>query len=115
MKHGDIYDHFKGGEYFFDTIAFPKDDLSIKPDIRRDMRTLQVATHHETLDAIKLYSYGGIPFIDASVPHVIYQAEEDYNTEKVYARPVDDFFGYKSKPNGQLVQRFKRRKTKKAR
>lgn len=109
MKHGDIYDHFKGGEYFFDTIALPKDDLNIKHDIRRDMRSTQVAMYHDGTREVKLYSYGGIPFIDASVPHVIYQAETDYETDKVYARPVDDFFGYKEKPNGQLVKRFTRR------
>lgn len=111
MKHGDIYDHFKGGEYFFDSIALPKDDLNIKYDIRRDMRSTQRATYHDGTREVKLYSYGGIPFIDASVPHVIYQAKADYETDKVYARPVDDFFGYKTQPNGQQTKRFTRQTT----
>lgn len=47
MQHGDIYVHFKGGEYFFDSIALPKNDSNIKHDIRRDMRPMQMATYHD--------------------------------------------------------------------
>lgn len=109
MKHGDEYDHFKGGEYFFDGIALPKDDLNINFDIRRDMRVEKMAKYHDGSRDVKLYSYGGILFIDASVPHVIYQAQTDAGTDKVYAREVDDFFGYKIDENGKAIQRFVRR------
>lgn len=110
MKHGDNYDHFKGGEYFFDCIALPKDDLNIDFDIRRSMTPVPAAKYHDGTRDVKLYTYGGITFIDASVPHVIYQSAKDINTTNVYAREVDDFFGYKIHNDGQAVKRFTRRK-----
>lgn len=109
-KHGDVYDHFKGGEYFFDGIALPKDDLNIYFDVRRGMQFEQLAKYHDGTRDVKLYTYGGVTFIDSNVPHVIYQAAADYDTDKVYAREVDDFFGYKIKENGEAIQRFVRRK-----
>lgn len=32
MKSGDYYNHFKGNEYYFDCIALPKKDLSLKKE-----------------------------------------------------------------------------------
>lgn len=106
MKHGDIYQHFDGGEYFFDGIALPKDDNNIQNSTKRDMVFAQNARYHDDTRDVKLYTSGGTTFIDSDVPHVIYQAEKDYDTSFVYAREVDDFFGCKHKERGNLIKRF---------
>lgn len=74
------------------------------------MNLIHQAVYHGDGKAIKLYESGGVTFIDSEVPHVIYQAEKDYGTELVYAREVDDFFGYKEEADGKLVKRFKLKK-----
>ena len=88
MKNGDFYNHYKGGEYFFDCIALPVGDLiTVEP--------IGVARYHEDTHDIELFrSNDGVTFIESDKPHVIYQAKADYNTSKVYAREVDDFFGF---------------------
>lgn len=45
-------------------------------------------------------------FIDSGKPHVIYQPEKDYNTEKCWAREVNDFFDCKWTDDG-VVQKFR--------
>ena len=94
MKKGDFYNHYREGkEYYFDCIALPVEPwMKIKPS---SVNPHGVARYHEDTHDIELYVSGeGVTFIDSDVPHVIYQSEDDYNTEKVYAREVDDFFGW---------------------
>lgn len=105
MKHGDFYTHFKGGEYYFDCIALPIQDSTLSNREKVDMLHTHEAKYHDGAKSINLYESGGATFIDSDVPHVIYQAEKDYNTDYLYAREVDDFFGYKEK-DGQLIKRF---------
>lgn len=52
-----------------------------------------------------LYEYGGIYFIDSDLPHVIYKNTEN---QRAWARPVDDFFGYKEVKTGEWTKRFTR-------
>jgi hypothetical protein len=63
------------------------------------------ARYHDNTHDLALYAIDGVTFIDSDVPHVIYQSEEDYNTYAVWAREVDDFFGYKQ-DNGKYIKRF---------
>ncbi|EEM25379.1 hypothetical protein P9063_20640 [Bacillus thuringiensis] len=60
----------------------------------------------EAIREVRLYCYKGVVFIDREKPHVIYQAEVDYGTDKVWAREVDEFFGMQKLPSGELVKRF---------
>lgn len=108
MKHGDIYKHFKGGEYWFDCIALPLRDRKLSQRFLMLMPNVGTARYHENTHDLDLYIYDGITFIDSDLPHVIYQAEKDYNTTKVWAREVNDFFGYKEDQYGYLRQKFRR-------
>lgn len=109
MKHGNFYKHFrKGTEYCFCTIALPLKEFS-----GRESQLEAIGVSHdahtpdgEPVREIQLYNLFGITLIDRETPHVIYQSEHDYNTEKVWAREVDDFFGYKKMEDGSLVKRF---------
>jgi hypothetical protein len=106
MKYGDKYMHFKGGEYFFQGIALPlrEGNLSLKT-VRRLMNYGTVRYHENTHD-IELYAIDGAMFIDSDKPHVIYQSEKDYNTDKCWAREVDDFFDTKFTDDG-IVKKFR--------
>jgi hypothetical protein len=107
MKNGDFYMHCKNTEYFFDSIALPlKGNSHLTRRIKEGMTFCQSARYHENTHDLNLYNFDGVTFIDSDVPHVIYQSEKDYDTDKVWAREVDDFFGYKKEKNGQLVKRF---------
>jgi hypothetical protein len=99
MKKGDFYTHFKGGEYYFDCIALPLEE-------RESGEKIQTARYHDDTRDVDLYVENGVTFIDAEVPHVIYQAEKDYDTNKVWAREVDDFFGYKHLTGSHFQKRF---------
>ncbi|WP_416493590.1 hypothetical protein [Bacillus mycoides] len=37
---------------------------------------------------------------------MVYQSEDDYNTDKVWVREVDEFFGMVKDKQGKLVRRF---------
>ena len=105
MKNGDFYHHHKNVEYFFDCIALPLD--------KRNTHKLELngkARYHEDTHDLDLYydRQTGVTFIESDVPHVIYQSEDNYNTDFVYAREVDDFFEYTEK-NGTLIKRFTRK------
>lgn len=106
MKYGDLYNHYKGVEYFFNCIALPMKDSSIRKSDLAKMEHTYNARYHEDTHDIKIYSSGGATFIDSDVPHVIYQSEKHYGTDYVYAREVDDFFGYKADENNHFVKRF---------
>jgi hypothetical protein len=105
MKNGDFYKHYKGGEYFFDCIALP---LEVSPfsKIAKEEKHTQTARHHENTQDLDLYLINGVTFIKSDVPHVIYQSEKDYNTNFVFAREVDDFFGYKHIIGSHYIKRF---------
>lgn len=101
MKNGDYYTHYKGGEYWFQCIALPLSEVQDKSQLQQT----GTARYHENDKDIDLYFSNGVWFVDDDVPQVIYQSEKDYNTDKVWAREVDDFFGYKSLI-GLQVKRF---------
>ena len=108
MKNGDFYKHWKkGNEYFFCGIALPLNEYRGKKDRLEELDDAQDAhtPENEEIQTIKLYMVDGIMLIDRETPHVIYQAEKDYETNKVWAREVDDFFGYKN-DNGTLKKKF---------
>jgi hypothetical protein len=89
MKYGDFYEHSKGGGYFFKCIALPIEN-------RDKLELVGVARYHENDRDINLYqSENKVLFLDSELPHVIYQSESDYKTDKYWVREVDDFFGYK--------------------
>lgn len=106
MKNGDFYRHFKGGEYYFDCIALPLKDIQLRRRLVSAVAESGVARYHEDTHDLALYNFDGVAFIDSNVPHVIYQAERDYDTDFVYAREVNDFFGYKEGSDGSFVKRF---------
>lgn len=115
MKNGDFYYHFKqGNEYFFDCIALPLNEfrgnrsLLEKSNLAFDAHT----PDGEEPRRVQLYWYQGVTFIDRDVAHVVYQAEKDYDTDNVWVRKPDDFFGYVKNPkdpNGDWIKRFEKR------
>lgn len=106
MKYGDYYNHYKGVEYWFQCIALPLNEATDK----RKLEENGVARYHENDRDIALYFNNGTWYVDDDVPHVIYQSEQDYDTEKVWAREVDDFFGYKIEA-GHPIKRFELKKS----
>lgn len=103
MKLGDKYQHFKGTEYTFRGIALPLNDLSNR--MKELLSYKGKVSYHENTYELDLYELDGVLFLNADIPHVIYQSEKDYSTNKYWAREVDDFFGYKEK-DGKLMKRF---------
>jgi hypothetical protein len=95
VKYGDKYLHFKGGEYFFQGIALPLKEGNLSHRTVKSMTYRGTVRYHENTHNIELYAIDGAMFIDSALPHVIYQSEKDYNTDKCWAREVDDFFGVK--------------------
>lgn len=107
MRHGDTYTHFKGNDYTFDCIALPKQDKQIAPMVQEEMLSITKATHHDSQQLIPLYKSGAATYIDAPIPYVIYQSTSGV----LYAREVDDFFGYAVKEHG-TIQRFTKKESK---
>lgn len=105
MKYGDEYLHFKGNRYRFIGIALPMTDAMSEETIN-SMTYVGEARYHDNTRDVSLYVIDGAHFIKSDVPHVIYQSEKDYETDRVWAREVDDFFGYKLTPEGNFVKRF---------
>ncbi|MGU3372799.1 hypothetical protein [Bacillus mycoides] len=108
MKHGDLYTHYKQKEYFFDRIALPVSEFTGRSNGLED---IGVASDSHTPDGqeirqMKLLYSNGVTFIDSDKPHVIYQSEDDYNTEKVWAREVEIFFGMVNVTPRKTVRRF---------
>lgn len=108
MKKSDKYMHFKNNSYEFIGIAIPKVDISLHHTLQTDMEITEYVRFHDNSYEIALYGYKGVMFIESTIPHVIY---EDEKTHTRWARPVDDFFGYKELEDGQLVKRFTKQET----
>lgn len=104
MKYGDNYKHFKGGEYIFEGIALPLRTGNLSQETIKNMTYQGKVRYHENSHDIDLYSIDGAFFIDSELPHVVYVALKTNGI--VWAREVDDFFGYKQKENGELVKKF---------
>lgn len=85
MRRGDLYQHYKDIEYCFIGIALPL-DLVYKP-----LGEYRSVRYHENTHDVLLCHLNEALFIDAVVPHVIYQSRE---TGIMWAREVDDFFGH---------------------
>lgn len=104
MKRGDKYKHYKCGEYEFMGIALPIEDEIIDST---HLVEFAKARYHENTNDMELFtSSDGAMFINSDVPHVIYQAENDYGSEKVWAREVDNFFDTVTTMDNGLVKRF---------
>lgn len=100
MNKGDFYTHYKGGEYFFDSIALPL-------TTQRNLTNVGEARYHDNSHDLELYiDDNGTIFINSDLPHVIYQGEDHYDTDFVWAREVDDFFGYKHITGSHHIKRF---------
>ncbi|MDX5853526.1 hypothetical protein SIM22_05185 [Bacillus cereus group sp. BfR-BA-01363] len=108
MKNGDLYKHYKQKEYCFRCIALPVSEFTGDfVDLRENLFAQDAHTPDgEAIREVRLYFYKGVVFIDREKPHVIYQAEVDYGTDKIWAREVDEFFGMQKLPSGELVKRF---------
>lgn len=107
MRQGDYYLHFKGNEYYFCGVALPLSEFTGK---KSELMKINLAYDAHTPDGeeiirVQLFVYHGMMLIDRETPHVVYQAQKDYDTDKVWVREVDDFFGYKD-DNGKLIKRF---------
>ncbi len=104
MRHGDSYIHYKGVEYFFYCIAIPATEImftknTIKSGVALDAHT----PDGEEVKELPLYrTKEGITVIESEYPHVIYQSKK---TDLIWARKVDDFFGYKTEGTS-LLKRF---------
>lgn len=106
MKRGDFYRHLNGEEYYFCCIALPIKDTTL--DLTSNQKAYDAQTpSDEEIRMIDLYHSNGVTLIDRDEPHVIYQSEKDYDTNKVWARKVDNFFGY-TKEFGQMEKQFTR-------
>ncbi|MFJ8528502.1 hypothetical protein [Bacillus sp. NPDC094106] len=108
MKNGDFYKHYKQKEYYFCSIALPLNEFTGRT-IELEANGIAQDAHTPNGEEIKeaqLYYHKGVTLIDREKPHVIYQAEVDYETNKVWAREVDEFFGMQELPSGELVKRF---------
>lgn len=86
MKNGDLYQHYKGGKYIFKGIALPVEDDFVN---KRNLVSFGRATYHENTHELELFSC----------------SSKDYNTKKVWAREVDDFFGF-IQSEERYVKRF---------
>lgn len=108
MKNGDFYKHYKQKDYKFCSIALPVSEFtgaSIELEgngVAQDAHTPE----GEKIQEAQLYYHKGVVFIDREKPHVVYQAEVDYGTDKVWVREVDEFFGMQKLYSGELVKRF---------
>ncbi|MEH6949155.1 hypothetical protein V7068_19210 [Bacillus sp. JJ634] len=105
MKRGDFYRHLNGEEYYFCCIALPINETTLHLTSNQKACDAHTPTGEE-IQMIDLYHANGVTFINRDEPHVIYQSEKDYDTNKVWARKVDNFFGYKIKELGQMEKRF---------
>lgn len=108
MKHGDFYMHYKQKEYFFSDIALPLNEFR---GCMSGLRTINLAydahtPEGEEIQRVQLYFREGVTFINRDTPHVIYQSEDDYETDKVWAREVDEFFGMVNVTPFKTVKRF---------
>lgn len=103
MKKGDLYEHFKGKIYRFIHIALPVETRFFK-----SLVIVGTARYHENTHDFVLYEHLETKtlYINANVPHVIYQPNIDSQANVLqFAREVDDFFGYKN-DKGTLIKRF---------
>lgn len=108
MKNGEWYMHYKKNKYIFDCVALPVFEFNGKPS---ELQAIPVALDAHTPDGeipkeIQLYFYKGVTFIDRHEPHVIYQAEKDQDTEKIWARTVADYFGMVEPEDEPPTNRF---------
>lgn len=95
MKKGNVYRHYKGGLYTYVGIALPISGLPKGFE----------ATHSETGDTVNI----GQSSLNAYVakldhPVVLYKCTKD---GKLWARPVDMFFGWVMEDGHPSIQRFK--------
>ncbi|HDR7207583.1 MULTISPECIES: hypothetical protein [Bacillus cereus group] len=108
MQHGDLYMHYKQKEYFFSCIALPFNEFEGRASELEDGGIAFDAHTPEgqEINKVQMFYHKGVTFIDKDKPHVIYQSEDDYNTENVWAREVENFFGMVNVTPRKTVRRF---------
>lgn len=106
MKPADRYTHYKGNLYYFSGIALPLMETTVESEIHTLMTLVREVRYHENTHDLSLYMVDGILFIDADKPHVIYFPLKEAGEQQVWAREVDDFFGYTHNADGEFVKRF---------
>lgn len=95
MKRGNVYRHYKGGLYTYIGMALP---ISGLPEGFK-------ATHSETGEEVNIGRWSLNTFITAlDHPVVLYKCTKD---GKLWARPVDMFFGWVMEDGYPSIQRFK--------
>lgn len=102
MRFEDKYRHFKGGEYVFLGIALALGEKNMSLDTVSKMKYEGVVRYHEDNHDLDICTLDGAIFIQADVPHVIYEGKD----KQVWAREVDDFFGVKETEYGTWIKRF---------
>lgn len=109
MRYGQLYQHYKQKEYFFCGIALPIREYT-GSDMDLALANLAYDAHtpedEEEIGRLQLYVHEGAYYIDRDVYHVIYQSKDDYETDKVWVREVEEFFGMVDLPTGNKVKRF---------
>ena len=103
MNTGDIYQHFKGDRYRFDSIALPFEMAKGKGLFVRYVR------YHDDSKNVAVYEDDGLLYVEMDEAAVLYHKD---STKKVpvWAREISDFFGYKELDAG-LIRRFLRVET----
>mgnify|MGYP001125179291 CR=1 FL=1 len=108
MRKGDVYVHFKGGEYLFDGIALPITEFvgnkhELKPVcIAHDAHTPK----GENIKQVQLYEFNGLMLVDRETAHVVYQVKIGNKKDNFWIREIDDFFGYKEVEKDEYIKRF---------
>lgn len=113
MRIHDEYKHYKKGDiYVFWGIAIPllAEDCSFEVS---QLTKVATAKFEHNQEPAPIYDYYGLPrsggagllFIEAEDPYVIYQKEGAEDDENLWARRVDDFYGYVH-DKGEWKKRF---------
>ncbi|WPS85316.1 hypothetical protein SMD22_01430 (plasmid) [Brevibacillus halotolerans] len=97
MRYGDVYKHFKGGEYRFQYLCYPIDMSSGR------LEYVLTAKHADTQEEVKIFKKKEAYFSDYSHYMVLY---ERILNKSLWVRKADDFFGYKEHKDGRLEKRF---------
>lgn len=102
MRVYDEYKHYKEGDiYVYWGIAIPllAEDCAFEV---HQLTKVATAKFEHNQEPVAVYDYYGLPrsggagllFIEAEEPYVIYQKEGSEGEENLWARRVDDFYGY---------------------
>ncbi|MGF7535348.1 hypothetical protein AAGG74_16990 [Bacillus mexicanus] len=113
MNKGDLYKHYKCGLYEFIGISIPLKDSLININAT-NLKKTKIAKFEENLEDTYLYeikgisnqpSNSGLIVTDTDIPYVVYKSKD---TNIIWLRRADDFFGFTKNQYNVLVKRFTR-------